>query len=128
MDIKIDSDAVASIAATAVFDALNEETREGVLKDAIKYLLTPDQSRNAFGSTKLTPLQNAFNDAIRSAAFKVVREKVENDPEVIAAINELLGPLLLTALKGEASVYSFGLSEHLGNALGQWLGEQARKE
>lgn len=127
MEIKLDAEAVAGIASAAIFDSMSEEARDSVIQQAIQYLLTPDQDRASRMRPATTPLQDAFNDAIRQVAYKVVKEKIENDPEIQEAILTLLGPLLTAALTGEASEYGTSLSDKLGIALGSWLNDMARE-
>lgn len=126
MEIKFDAEAAASIASAAIFDSMAEDARDSVIKQAIQALLTPEKDRNSYGVGK-TPLQQAFDMAIRESAFRAVREKIENDPEVQANINKLLGPLLISAMNAEGEEYNSSLADALGGALGMWLSEQARK-
>lgn len=126
MEIKLDAEAVTAIASSAIFDSLSQDVRDSVIKQAVQFLLTPEKDRYSHSGTK-TPLQNAFDDAIRSVAYKVVKEKIENNPDIINAINELLGPLIVAALSGEAEEYGCDLSEKLGQALGSWLSQMARE-
>lgn len=125
MEIKLDAEAAASIASAAIFDSLSEEARDSVIKQAIEHLLTPEKDRMRTNHGQ-TPLQTAFNQALNTAAYKAVAEKVSNDPQVTAKIDELLGPLLLKAIEAEAEHYDNSLSDKLGSALGQWLAEKAR--
>lgn len=126
MEIKLDPESVQSIASAAIFDHMSQEMRDSVLKQAVESLLTPGK-REYYGTGK-TPLQTAFDQAIAQAAYKAVQEKIAEDPEVRAKIQELLGPLLNSALEAEAKDYNTSLADALGNALGSWLAEQARKE
>lgn len=124
MEIKLDIDAVAGIASAAIFDAMSQDVRDSVIKQAIEFLITPEQER--FGTGK-TPLQNAFDSAIRDASYKIVRDQIANNPEVEKGILELLGPLLTSAMNAEADQFNSSLSDTLGHALGNWLSEIARK-
>lgn len=127
MKLELDPESVQSIASAAIFDHMTQEARENVLKQAVEALLTPTPSRGGYGIGK-TPLQLAFERAITTAAHQAIQEKIANDPEVSAKIHELLGPLLNAALEAEAENYDTSLADHLGQALGSWLAEQARKE
>lgn len=128
MEIKLDAEAAASIASAAIFDSLSEEARDSVIKQAIEHLLTPVKNDRFSVGPGQTPLQTAFNQALSTAAYKAVADKVANDPQVTAKIDELLGPLLNKALEAEAENYDNSLSDKLGSALGQWLAEKARSQ
>jgi hypothetical protein len=124
MEIKLDSEAAASIASAAIFESLSQQAREDVVKQAIASLLVPKTERG-YGSGK-TPLQLAFENAISNAAYRVVDDKIKNDPDVTAHIEELLGPLINSAIKAEAEDYSRSIADVVGQALGTWLYEKAR--
>jgi hypothetical protein len=125
MDLKLDPEAVQSIAATAIFESLDANAREEILKQAIQQLLTPEKDRSRYGYGK-TPLQRAFDQAISEAAFRAVREKIEADPEVQARIDELMGPLVSNAVTEMSADYQDGLASAIGSALGAYLAQHAR--
>lgn len=126
MEIKFDAEIVTGVATAAIFDSMSQEVRDSVIKQALQYLLTPEKNRNGYGVGE-TPLQTAFNSAIQQAAFKVVKEKIENDLEVQNHIRHILGPLLISAIDAEAETYNSSLADALGHALGVWLANQARE-
>ena len=69
MDVKIDADGMQALVAKAVFDGLTGEKREALLQGAIKSLLeTPRGNERNYYGTKVSPLQEAFNRAIETAA------------------------------------------------------------
>ena len=80
MDIKIDSETWGAVASAAIFEQMTEETRATVMQQAFQCLLAPDNSRN-FGRGE-TPLQTAFNMAIRQAATQAVQEHIAENEEV----------------------------------------------
>lgn len=127
MKVELDGSAVAEIASNAIFQSMSEDARESVLKQAVQILLTPekDHRNHAYGKT---PLQLAFEQALHAAAYKAVQEKIAEDPEVRAKIDELLGPLILGAVKEESSTYNDSLATAIGAAVGNWLAARARGE
>ena len=127
MDLKLDPEAVQSIASAAIFDHLDQEARDSIIKQAVQHLLTPEKDRNSYGVGK-TPLQRAFDQAISQAAHKVVREQIENDPAVQEKILEMLGPLLNSAMEAEAKELDTTLADKIGSALGSWLADVARSK
>jgi hypothetical protein len=126
MEIKLDAEAVAGIASAAIFDAMSADMRESVIKQAVQYLLTPEENRGRFGPGK-TPLQNAFDQAIQQVAYKVVKERIEEDPVISEHIQSLIHPLMTQALNAEAVDYETTLADAIGSAMGSWLSELARK-
>lgn len=127
MDLKLDPEAVQSIASAAIFEHLGQEARDSIVKQAVEHLLTPEKSRTGYGTGK-TPIQNAFDQAITTVAYKVVKEQIENDPDVQERILEILGPLLVSATEAEAKEgFDAMLADRLGSALGSWLADVARR-
>lgn len=126
MDISINADDVSAIASKAIFETLSQQARDDILQKAVSSLLTP--SRSGYGATSQTPLQIAFENAIATAAHKVVRERLLEDPEVAAGIDRLLGPLLASAMSAEAAHHDTSLADAVGAALGTWLAERARSD
>lgn len=127
MEIKLDGAAVAEIASTAIFQSMTEEARETVLKQAVQSLLTPEKNHRMSGFGK-SPLQQAFEQAIQAAAFKAVHDQIANDPNLQIAIDKLMGPLILGAVKEGAVRYDDSLSEAIGRAVGSWIAEKSRGE
>lgn len=127
MEIKLDNEGLATIATAAIFDSMTQQARDDVVRQALQYLLTPEKNRNTYGVNTTTPLQDAFNAGIRTAAFRAVEEKIQNDPEVQNHIYGLLGPLLNSAMEAEAEDWNSGLADALGSALGAWLSTKARE-
>ena len=125
MEIKFDAEAAATIASAAIFDSMSQDARDGVIRSAVQFLLTPEEQR--YGGRGSTPLQDAFNEAIQQAAFKAVQEKIANDPVVTQSIADILGPMINAALVAESELWNSGLANAIGSALGSWLAEQARK-
>lgn len=123
--IKLDAESFAGIASAAIFDSLTEEARGDIIKQALEHLLTPESNRG-FGVKPTTPIQQAFNQAIQSVAFKVVRDKIENDPTITAEIEKLIGPMVLGAIDVESETHSTSLADAIGGAVGTWLAEAAR--
>ncbi len=126
MEIKLDAEAAGAIASAAIFDSLDQSVRDDIIKQAVQHLLTPPK-RDQYSSTlRMSPLQEAFNAALSQAAYKAVQEKVANDPEVSARIQELMGPVVNGVMEEEAARWDNTLSDLIGKALGDWAAEVAR--
>lgn len=119
--INLDPESLAHIVQKAVLDSITPEARDQLLADAIKNLLTiPNDTRPAYdrnGPGPKSPLQESFELAVRSAAAKVVRETIENDPKVAEAIRAVVHPLVADLCDGSYT----DLPTLIGDAFGTWL-------
>ena len=59
----------------ALIASIGDEARNRMINDAITYLITPD--RDSWGNGK-SPLQKAFQDAIKTAAAKYIQKEMED--------------------------------------------------
>jgi uncharacterized membrane-anchored protein YjiN (DUF445 family) len=62
----------------ALLDSLTEDARTKLLEDALKYLITPDP--NHYSRKPISPLQEVFQQAVRTVAKQVAEEVVGSDP------------------------------------------------
>ncbi len=127
MEIKLDAEAAASIASAAIFNSLSEDYRNEVIKQAVQHLIAP--SAPSSGSSYRpgpSPIQQAFERALTTAAYTAVEEKVKTDPTIQAEIEKLLGPLINGVLEEESARYNNELSDRIGKALGDWIAEVSR--
>jgi hypothetical protein len=74
MDVKLSDDNMKDIIAKAVIDTLTPESRDELIKTAIKELLTVPNG-TGYGQRK-SPLQEAFDAAVRQVAREVAREQI----------------------------------------------------
>lgn len=127
MEIKLDAEAAASIASAAIFNSLSEDYRNEVIKQAVQHLIAPSKpSGSSSWNPGPSPLEQAFNQALTSAAYRAVEEKVKTDPTIQAEIDKLLGPIINGVLAAEAQRYNNELSDRIGKALGDWIAEVSR--
>lgn len=126
MEIKLDTDAAASIASAAILQSLSEENKQAMIQQALQYLMTPERDRG-YGLSK-SPMQNAFDSALHQAAHKVVQDHIASLPEVETAITDLLGPLLNGVVKKQSENWNDELAGVIGNAIGDWLADKARRD
>lgn len=125
MELKLDSEAMGKLASKAIFDEMSEETRNNILKEAVKHLLTPKLERgHGYGKT---PLMLAFERGLEIAAFQAVQERIASDPQVKSAIQDMLGIVINAALDAEAANYDTTLANAIGSALANWLHEKVKE-
>lgn len=103
-NIQIDSEAVREVVAKGIIESLSDEQRNLVIQQAVQTLL--EEPRDSYGRNKgESPLQIAFNNAVRGVANDVVREYL-NLPDIRSAVESSI----LVALKAYMEQYGY---EHL---------------
>jgi hypothetical protein len=120
-NITIDSDAVRDIVAKGIVQALGEEQRDAVLRQAVEHLIAVPKS--SYGSPGKSPLQEAFDRAVTGAANTIVREMLNEDAvkaQVDAAIRAKV-----TAMLADGGGY---LYETIGFAVGESVQKMIRGE
>lgn len=64
---------IQAMLSTRLIDALSADTREKLIGEALKYLISPPKDRGYYGDKK-TPIQSAFDAALVRMANQVVDE------------------------------------------------------
>ena len=85
-----------------VLQQLSGDQKEAVLARAISYLMTPPPRNSYDREAPTSPLQGAFDRAVRIAVEKVAQELVANDEAVRAKLRELMGAALIEWMAGHA--------------------------
>lgn len=91
MDIKIDTPQMRELLAQAVFASLDEVKRDVLIKSAIQHLVT--QSADRYNRT--SPIEEAFQWAVRDVATKIANDMLTNDPTVSEKIRGLVNEALV---------------------------------
>lgn len=87
MNVNLSDDNMKDIIAKAVLDTLTPESRNDLIQNSIKSLLTTKPS-GGYGS--VSPLQSAFNEAIATVARQVASEQLKANAEVKTALEKLI--------------------------------------
>ena len=104
MTMSIDSEAAREVVAKGIIESLSDEQRNLVIQQAVHALL--EDPRDSYGRNKgKSPLQIAFNNAVRWVANDVVREYLDL-PDIRSAVESSI----LVALKTYMENYGY---EHL---------------
>ena len=104
MTMSIDSEAAREVVAKGIIESLSDEQRNLVIQQAVQALL--EEPRDSYGRNKgKSPLQIAFNNAVRWVANDVVREYLDL-PDIRSAVESSI----LVALKTYMEEYGY---EHL---------------
>ena len=89
MKIELENINMQELFSAALLQAMSEEQRGILIKDAIQFLMTPKDGGSFYGS-KITPLQEAFRVAIRDVAQKDIADYLTTDVKVKEAIMGLI--------------------------------------
>lgn len=70
------------IFAAAIVQSLDKEKRDIIIQNSITQLLSVPKDNSYYGKNQLTPLQEAFNQAMHIKAKQYVVEYLDTDPSV----------------------------------------------
>jgi hypothetical protein len=87
MDVRLDDNNMKDIIAKAVLDTLTPEARAELLSNAVKSLLSIPTG-NSYD--RKSPLQSAFDSAIREVAGQIAREQIVGNTEIKAKIEQMI--------------------------------------
>ncbi len=90
MDIKIDEKLVRDVVSSAIMNSLSQDQRNTLITNAVAFLIAPPAQTGYGGSRQPSPLESAFNDAMRHQASKVASEMLENNSEVKEKLHGLI--------------------------------------
>lgn len=93
MTLRIDlpEELVKKVASEAILNAITEDQRQTLIRDAVAYLLTPED--RGYGRRE-SPITLAFHDGVRSVAIRVAMDMFEKDETIKTKIRELLNEAL----------------------------------
>lgn len=94
-NLKLDGEALSQLASAQILAQLTAEEKKGILEQAVRFLLTPQ--RGNWGSGK-TPLQDAFEMAIKGTAVQVARGIIEGSPEIQERVRQMVAEAYEIAL------------------------------
>lgn len=125
LQIKMDDDAMKAVVSRAILDQLDSAKRDQILEQAVTTLLTARKDPTGWSAKETTPLQQAFDQAVRSVAMDAVTETLNANPQFKERIRSLVADAL-AAVMDESD--QSDLREKLGAAIGTsvtwWLHEQ----
>lgn len=87
---KLDDAALREATAQAMVGVLTPETRAKILESAIQSLLAPVKTGYGYGQREMSPIQAAFENAVRDLAFAEARRMVNEDPTLKERMTALL--------------------------------------
>lgn len=99
MDIKLDEQMMHGLVSEALLKTLDEEKRNLLIMGAIKHLLSPVKGSSLYDKDRVSPLQEAFQYALRNEAQKWVAERLSTDEALKTQINSLLTEALTQVME-----------------------------
>lgn len=112
MELKLDDAAVQQAVSKALLDQIGADGQRRLVEAALTYLITP--KKDNYGRQETSPLQDMFNQAVGSAARKIVDELVVADESFQATIRTQVGEAFLQM---EATNFTSYLGSALADAL-----------
>lgn len=107
----IDPALLQAATAKLVLESLSTEDRERLLTDALTKVLTPVEQGSWPNKRTTSPLQDAFDEACRRAAARVVEEYFKR-PEVVARVEVVITEAAKKAFEKEG-----GIANELANRM-----------
>ena len=102
MDVRIGDDKIGEMIGAAVMSQITQESRDLLIQNAIKYLLTPEKS-NIYGSKEESPLQKAFNTQLNVYAREYIKQQIENDEEFSGKIKSVVQDAMMKSFGDTAA-------------------------
>lgn len=86
MEIKLNDLNFQEVFTAAIMQSLDNDKKEELIKGALQYLMTKGSGYN----DKKTPLQEAFEIALRSETINVAKEYLSNNAEIKEVLNGII--------------------------------------
>jgi hypothetical protein len=122
--ITLPLDEMRTLMNKAILDTLSAEAREKLIQHALDYLMTGPKVDRGFGKGGESPLELAFNNAVRELAGEVAKDIVtEQKPKITEAIRAMLEKLD----GGISGVNGWQLQHHLAGGIIAYIEEAERQ-
>lgn len=119
-EFKLDSDVMRSVVAKAIMEGITQDNRDVLIETAIESLMKP-YSTTTYGNEKSTPLQDAFNKAVKKASEEVVGLLITDEfKERIKARAEAS----MAALLDSDTYLGQKVGDAIGSAVSAWAYER----
>lgn len=115
MKIELNEEHMKQMVSEAMLRSLDDKAREALIAKAMAYLMTPQE--DTYGRKKNSILQDAFQNAMYTAAQVVARELLTNDAGVQQKIRDLLNEALVKAFETDREATVMNLAGTIGRAL-----------
>ena len=120
----INDETMQAIVSKAILEGISEEQKLSLVEQAVKFLITAPPSTSYGSRTEPTPLQEAFNTAVRRASYAVVEELVK-DEEISTAIDAGIRKALVNEMSQQTDDW---LRDTIVTAVSDKVADVFRKE
>lgn len=91
-------DLTSEVLGKAVMAALGQQGEAAIMKEAVRFLTTPDADGYQKGTS---PLMRVFKNAITNIAEKLILERLTNDPELVSQVEQVYLAAIHDVLQGD---------------------------
>lgn len=89
LNLGITDEGLKALAGEAVLRAIDQATRDTLIKSALTHLLSHSGS-TGYGGRRYSPLEDAFHAGMRNVADKLVQEFLDKDDSVKVEVQKLI--------------------------------------
>jgi nitrogen regulatory protein PII len=108
---------MATLLSSVIIEKMTDEQKSGIMTQAFEFLLTPQKRQGDYTpGPGRTPVQDAFQNALRAVVDKVALRVVEQDPEVLAKVEEMVSEAIKANL-GDGSAFRDAVAEGVRKAM-----------
>lgn len=105
--IEIKDEDMKRLFSEAILAHISATGRDTLIKEAIRYLLTEQERQGPnYSKIKFTPLSEAFSNAVACEARQIIKEHIEQDPQIKEAIATVVQAAVLKMLADPTLVES----------------------
>jgi len=108
---------VKEILGEALLRTLDANARDVLIKGALVHLLTPTRSAGYSGYEQPAPIVAAFNEAARTVAAQIVRERLAGDAEFRTKVDGLLNDVVAKVFGEKREKIVEATADLLGQAI-----------
>jgi predicted RNase H-like nuclease len=98
-EIKIESDAMQAIVSKAILEGIDADQKQAILEQAVAALIKPRGERGYGKPEPTTPLQDAFDMAVRRVVNEVANEVIADNSDLRDKVREMVVQAMSDTLK-----------------------------
>lgn len=116
LSLNLGEEQMRAIVAEAIVAKLDDAARKQLIEDAVGKVLTPEKQGYGYGAKEQSPLEVAFQQAVRRLTFEVAEEYIASHPEIRQRIEEALGAALVKLTQQD-----YGIRDAIASAVSSAL-------
>lgn len=102
MEIKLDDPKMQEVISAAILKEIDDSSREVMIAKALKFIMEKP-SKGQYGYSEVSPLEQAFNNAVREVAIKVAFKELEENVDLKNKLKDLLNKSVNELIENETS-------------------------